>query len=295
MVGMNAPDTDAAERFLVSHARVLELRRFERLFRGGEASAVRDAVAAYRNSDGGFGQALEPDCRCPDSQPLALDFALRVLHEADAWDGSLVDGALRWLTEREATGGGAVFVEPFASHWTHAPWYAPQPGRAPSIISTGYLAGTLHERGTAHPWLDGATSVMWRLIEGSTGIDPIEMLAVLYFLDRVPDRDRAVAAVDMLAPRIVDGGVDGGMVTLDPQAAGYVHPPLEFAPQPDSVGRRLFEASVIESDLDRLAAGQAEDGGWTFTFLDWSPVTTYAWRGHFTIESLCILRANGRL
>ena len=83
---MTKPDMDAAARYLAANGRVLERRRFERLFADGGAGPVRDAVAAYRNADGGFGHALEPDGRCPGSQPLAIEFALRVLHETDAWD-----------------------------------------------------------------------------------------------------------------------------------------------------------------------------------------------------------------
>ena len=109
---MTSPDIEAAEQFLAANARVLERRRFERLFRGGDAGPVRDAVAAYRNRDGGFGHALEPDGRCPGSQPLAIDFALRVLLEAGAWDTALADGACGWLAAHAPAGGGAVFVDP---------------------------------------------------------------------------------------------------------------------------------------------------------------------------------------
>ena len=81
---------------------MLERRRFERLFRGGGPQPVRDAVAAYRNPDGGFGHALEPDGRCPGSQPLAIAFALSVLDEADAWDTGLAEGACDWLAAARA-------------------------------------------------------------------------------------------------------------------------------------------------------------------------------------------------
>jgi hypothetical protein len=57
---MSIPDIAAAEQFIAAHGRVLDGRRFGRLFRGGEAQPVRDAVAAYRNPDGGFGHGLEP-------------------------------------------------------------------------------------------------------------------------------------------------------------------------------------------------------------------------------------------
>jgi len=107
---MTSPDIQAAERFLAANARVLEKRRFERLFAGGEAAPVRDAVAAYRNRDGGFGHALEPDTRCPGSQPLATDFALRAMLDTDAWDAVLAEGACTWLAATDPAGGGAVFL-----------------------------------------------------------------------------------------------------------------------------------------------------------------------------------------
>jgi len=47
-----------------------------------------------RNDDGGFAHGIEPDARTPHSQPLGIEMALRILHEADVWDADLVGGAL---------------------------------------------------------------------------------------------------------------------------------------------------------------------------------------------------------
>src|SRR5712691_8189695 len=102
---MNAPDFNAAAAF-VANARVLDRRRFQRLFEDGPAAPVRDALAAYRNDDGGFGHALEPDCRAPGSQPAAADMALRILNEANAWDENLVRGACGWLAAVAPAEGG---------------------------------------------------------------------------------------------------------------------------------------------------------------------------------------------
>ena len=90
---MTIPDVEAASRFLASSGRVLDRRRFELLFLGGEPGPVRDAIAAYRNPDSGFGHGLEPDGRTPASQPFAVEVALRTLDEVDAWDEGLVRGA----------------------------------------------------------------------------------------------------------------------------------------------------------------------------------------------------------
>jgi hypothetical protein len=47
--------------------------------------------------------------------------------------------------------------------------------------------------------------------------------------------------------------------------------------------------------LDHLAAGQSDDGGWTFNWLAWSPAAEMEWRGFVTVETLTLLRANGRI
>jgi hypothetical protein len=122
--GMNmikTPDFDAATGFLAARGRVLDRRVFQRLFGGGAAGPVRDAVAAYRNEDGGFGYGLEPDCRAAASQPATVEMALRIMDLADEWDTSLVSGAVDWLVTVAPAEGGATFVEPTVTQGPHAP------------------------------------------------------------------------------------------------------------------------------------------------------------------------------
>lgn len=287
----NPPDIHAARRFLAAQARVLEVRQFEYLFADGDAAPIREAVAAYRNADGGFGHALEPDCRCPDSHPMAIDFALRTLNEAEVWDQELADGALRWLSQHAPTEGGAVFPGSYGSGWPHAPWYTPQENDRASIISTSYIAGTLQARKIVHPWLERATDLLWTLIDTLTTTDPYEVRSAFYFLDQVPDRERARDAARKLGEHIFRNG----LVTLDPEATGTTHTPLDYAPFPHSLGRMLFDASMIETHLDHLAHAQREDGGWMFAFPVWSSAAEREWRGHVTVDALRVLRANQRL
>src|ERR1700758_2541042 len=155
------PDFDAAADFLAASARVLDRRLFERLFSGGAARPVRGAGAAHRNADGGFGHALEPDCRTAASQPAAVEMALRIMDQADAWDERLVRGAIDWLAAIAPAEGGAAFVEPSVSEGPHAPWWVPAEGHPASLIQTGEIAALLYARGLAHPWLDRAADVMW--------------------------------------------------------------------------------------------------------------------------------------
>jgi hypothetical protein len=289
---MNAQDFKAAAAFIAANARVLDRRRFQRLFEDGPAEPVRDALAAYRNDDGGFGHALEPDCRAPGSQPAAAEMALRVLDEADAWDEGLVRGACDWLTAVAPAEGGAAFVEPTLDGWPHAPWWVPEGpahSRPASLIATGMIAGTLHARGFSHPWLDGATEVMWTRIGILTEPGGYEMFGVLRFLQDVPDRERAREAFARVGPLIIERN----LVALDPEAPGEAHGVLDFAPEPDSLARGLFDDVTIKVHLDHLAQAQLEDGGWTFNWPAWSPAAGRDWRGFLTVDALRLLRANG--
>lgn len=287
---MTSADFEAAAQFLASTGRVLDRRRFGRLFGTDGPEPVRDAVAAYRNPDGGFGHALEPDGRCPGSQPLAIALALATLDEAGAWDDDLVQGACGWLERHAPAAGGAVAFDPSIEGWPHAPWWAPEAGQPPSISTTGLLAGALHARRVRHPWLDRATELMWAMISELTTTSPYDMRGVMYFLDRVPNRDRAGKAFGQCGPLILDQG----LVTLDPAAPGEIHTPLDFAPLPGSLARRLFRPDVIEAHLDHLAAAQQDDGGWMFNWPAWSPAAAADWRGSITVDALRLLRGNGR-
>ncbi len=287
---MSTPDFGAAAQFLAGTGRVLDRRRFGRLFGTDGPQPVRDAVAAYRNPDGGFGHALEPDGRCPGSQPLAIALALATLDEAGAWDDELVQGTLGWLALHAPAAGGVVEADPSIVGWPQAPWWAAMDRQLPSVITTGLIAGTLHARHVRHPWLDRATELEWAMISELTTASPYQMRGVMHFLDRVPDRDRAVKAFGQCGPLIVNQG----LVTLDPDAPGEIHTPLDFAPLPGSLARGLFRAEVIEAQLDHLAAAQQPDGGWMFNWPAWSPAATADWRGSITVDALRLLRGNGR-
>ena len=282
-------DVQAAEQFLAAHARVLERRCFARLFHDGPATPVRDAVAAFQNDDGGFGHALEPDGRGPESQPAAALTALTILHEHDAWDEPLVERTCDWLARTAPEQGGATFVLPGVERWPHGPWWRPVEGLPPSLTTTGQLVAPLLARGVEHPWLEQATAWLWSAVDDPGDPDPYDMLGLSRFLDAAPDRDRAEAAAQTLRPFFERA------LVRRPEGPQDEHHALEYAPRPDSIARGVFGAERIEADLDRLAAGQQDDGGWTFTWLAWSPVAAAEWRGVVTVEALATLRAHGRL
>jgi hypothetical protein len=282
---------DAAAGFVWRTGRLIDRHRLAHQFLGGDRAPVLAALAAYQNPDGGFGNALEPDLRGPASQPETLEVAFWVLDAIDAMDDSMVPAACDWLVTASTAEGGVPFVLPSALEHPRAPWW--QTGQDPpaSLVPTAAIAGLLHKHRVDHPWLQSATAWTWRAVDAIEQTSPYEVRSVLPFLEHVPDRERAEAAFR----RVGDLTLEQGLVALDPAAEGEVHGPLEFAPAPDLMARRLFGDEVIEAHLDHLLASQRPDGGWTVNFPAWTEAAGLEWRAWVTVHNLGVLRAYGRL
>jgi hypothetical protein len=273
---------DAARSFLHANARVLDRRRFEYGFDGGPKERVLDAIRAFRNDDGGFGHAIEPDMRAPESQPVGVQTAMEILHEIGVHDDPMIGPAADWLATVTREDGGIPFV--LETEAPHAPWWAFSD--ASSVTQTAANAAALHNLEVSHPWLDKADEFLFARIaqiDSSKAGEDIglgyDLLFSVHFLDAHPDDDRANAALDGLAP----------IPTADP---GSEHPSaLDLSPRPDSRSRRYFD---VESDLDALERAQDDDGGWRVAWPDWNAAAAVEWRGVATVNALTLLRANGR-
>ena len=274
-------DLSAATAFLHANARVLERRHFEHLFEGAPNTPVRHALLAYRNDDGGFGHAIEPDMRAPTSQPVGIHTALEILHEAGADDDPMIGPAADWLTTVTRADGGIPFVLETATPYPRGPWW--QPADESSVTQTAANAAALHALRLDHPWLEGADAFLFAAIAGLEPARIAEEPGIAYdvlfsvrFLDAHPDAARAEAALDSLGP------------LTEPD-------PLDLSPRPGSRSRRLFDDATIERRLDVLEQAQEEDGGWRFPWPEWNATATQEWRGVVTLSALKTLRANGRI
>jgi hypothetical protein len=275
--------------FIYREGRLLERRLFEALFEGGPRKAVVDCIRAYRNSDGGFGHALEPDKRAPESQPLDVQIALEALDDACAFDAELVGDACEFLeTVADARGALPVVLPsiadyPRASHW--------QAGEFPAgPAATIGIAALLYKHDVEHRWRERVTSYCWSIVEGDPPDDAHALRECFAFVEHAPDRARAEAAAENLAAALPRAR----WFHADADYDGYGLTPLQFAPTPDSRWHALFDDDQIEHHLGRLANEQEEDGGWP---LAWEPPTIASrleWRGIETLRALRVLVAYGR-
>ncbi|HYK95791.1 MAG TPA: hypothetical protein VE011_08020 [Candidatus Dormibacteraeota bacterium] len=279
----------AGREFILREARLLERRLFAAVFEGADPSGVVDAPRGYRNADGGFGHALEPDKRCPASLPLDVEVALEALVIAGTADLPMMTAACDWLAS-VADADGAVSLcfpviegYPRAEHmtdWTYAPALNPTAG----------IVGRLDRLGVSHRWIDRATGWCWSRLAGSFDEDAHAIGEVRIFLANVPDRERAAT----VAQSVPGWLASAQWFRADPADPGYGVTPLHLAPTPDSPWRALFDDATIDGHLDRLERDQQPDGGWAITWQPPSQASALEWRGIETLRALRVLRAYGR-
>ena len=284
----------AGDEFLLRQGRLLERRLFAACFLGAPAAAVTAALRGYQNDDGGFGQALEPDLRCPASLPVFTETALAAMAAAGAADPDLTGRACDYLAgvADRAGAGGAVppavtVIEDFprAAHWTDWTYQ-------PALNPTAGLAGLLYRLHCDHPWREAAARWCWQQLEsGRVPGDAHALSEVMIFLEYVPDAERAQRCAEELAGHFAAIP----MFQLDPDATGYGLTPLAIAPAADSRWRALFGAGVIGAHLDKLAAAQQDDGGWPISWEPPSEAAALEWRGIVTLQALRTLTSYGRL
>ncbi|HEU4782894.1 MAG TPA: hypothetical protein VFS83_06115 [Ktedonobacterales bacterium] len=285
------PDLATATAFMWRTARLLDRMRFACLFLDGERQSVAEALRPYQNSDGGFGNALEPDIRAPVSQPVPTWTALCILDEAGAFHDPMVAQACDYLLSITTAEGGVPYALPSVRDYPRAPWWEAEGETPPASLNpTAAIAALLHKHHVEHPWLAVATDYCWRKLDAMDKTEAYEMRSVLPFLDFVSDRQRAEHVFERIGHKILEQK----LVALVPAAEDDSHSPLKFAPNPSSLARRLFSDTVIEAHIDALASDQQEDGGWNINWLTWNPDGVFEWRGILTIEALVTLRAYGR-
>ena len=291
-------DFEKAQQFMDTHARLLDRRRFDLLFRDGDAQGAIQALGGYRNSDGGYGWALEPDLRSPGSQPAGALHAFEVMAEIAPQVDPSAAGLCDWLDSASLPDGGLPFALAGAGGPGTSPWWAGADPSRSSLHITSAVAGmahrvAAHDRTVAeHPWLERATACCMDAIGSYEPTGPIELLFVLQFLDALHgEHPEAAAELERLGEVIPASGampVPGG-------AEGETIRALAFSPVPDRPLRELFPADVIAAELDQLADEQLDDGGWDVDHAVASPAAALEWRGYATVRAVALLRAHGRL
>lgn len=269
-----------ARKFMYSQARLLERLLFAVRFDGAEPDVVGHLISAYQNPDGGLGHALEPDVRCPQSQPLFIEIGLSALRDA-GWRDRHLSLSICTFLERISDKTGLVPIllpnalhSPHASHWTSTG----QPG----INPTASICGLLHYQGVEHPWLTHATRTCCDLLLQDPPSEAHALKCTSHLVEHLSDKQMAESLSERIAATL-------------PQARFYIPfapvttyglTPLHFASSPTSRWRRLFTQEQIEGHLADLMARQQADGGWPIHWEAPGAASQCEWKGRWTLEAV---------
>lgn len=187
-----------ARSFLLTHARLLERRLFEVLFEGAHPTLVGNVVRAYQNSDGGLGHALEPDLRCPESQPLLTSFGLGALEEAEYRNLEFATSVCNYLLSVSDKKGLVPFFlksanqSPLASHWMHSTI-------SPGLNPTAEICGLLHYQEVEHGWLSLATETCCEMFLQEPPLEAHALLCAVRLAEYIPNKVMAENLLDVIA------------------------------------------------------------------------------------------------
>jgi hypothetical protein len=292
-------DLAGAAAFMASHARLLERRRLAFLLGQGTAGDVLAALVAYRNSDGGFGWGLEPDLRSAESQPVGALRAFEMIAEIGPGSGTTeLSGELcDWLGAVTLADGGLPLALPLTETTGSARrWEQAGSTASSSLYLTSAVVAVAHQvarqdpgvRG--HAWLTKASRYCAERIacvERPAGA--LELRYVLWFLDAAHDVVRGAPGELQRLGELVPAD---GVMAAGGGAGGVALRPLDFSPFPGRPLRRLIDAEAIGRDLDRLAGGQQDDGGWAVGIESPTEAAALERRGYATVSAIKTLLAH---
>lgn len=129
---------DKSKEFIYENGRLLERKLFEHFFEDMPRQAPVNALLAYQNPDGGFGNGIEPDLLCPDSTAIGAETALYVLDILDYEDPGLLRKLAGWVVNNQLDDGAIKHPPENLFNYPFQPWWAnPDPTRV--LVLAGLL------------------------------------------------------------------------------------------------------------------------------------------------------------
>lgn len=290
-------DKNAAIKFVLQNARPLELAIYKYFFENGSNRTVIDELLKFQNSDGGFGNSLEPDFFNPNSSPIATNDAIITLYRVNALgrDSDIVKGIVRYLESHDSFDEDKkrwLFAIDSNKDYPHAIWWKKKgdgiSGFNPSISLAAFLIcysnrASLYEEiiKDGFEYLENAEEVSSDSLKCFLlTYDILKTNSISDIIDLEHFKDLLRKAIDnSICKDIEKYGVEYVPMPSDFFSGSY----LEFI-TPET-------KTLIAAEKDILDKLQMEDGGFDIT---WKWYTTYPefeqarawWRPRITIEKL---------
>ncbi|WP_152658174.1 hypothetical protein [Oceanobacillus sp. CFH 90083] len=292
-------DYHKTKAWLKRNARPLECARWEYLFENGSKQQVIAKLAAFQNSDGGFGHGLEPDFTLPDSSAIATWTACQILDEVqinanDKMVTSIIDYLIHSYDKKLGLWRTVVPEHnqyPHASHWHYEEGVQENWMFNPSVELAAYLVHWSAEgsEGAALGWkvIENAKNHLFHSTKmGFHEVNNYQRL-VQILKDKLSDLEEISRQVNKLAEQSID---------KEPKSWGksYKALPLNMIFSKDDDNYEKYK-TLVHENLHYLKESIQDDGVWDITW-EWDQymedfyVARQQWKGIIAVNNYKIFR-----
>ena len=294
-----------AKEYIMENSRELEKLRFRFFFNNEDPVLVVNELKKYQNKDGGFGNAIEPDFRMPDSSPLATSMAIRIMKEIQFKEcDSLIDKTINYLEDTFDYSNNRWFsVHNKVNEYPHAPWWEFNISEKMTVIDyswgnpTAELIGFLYKYRMRLKKIDINSLIEYSIHYFSNKKEYKSEHEVFCFIRLYQDLENHHK--DKLKPSIIYS-INELLVKNSEEWKNYVPKPLDFVM--DKKGEHFdIPSDLIEKELIYIIENFEENciiepnWSWGDNFeKDWK-VAKKEWTGVLTFENLLKLKEFDRI
>jgi hypothetical protein len=308
MKQINNGDFSEIRNWIYRNARPLDLFRWQYHFEEGDRNSVLSALAAYQNSDGGFGHALEPDTWNPNSSPTTTQIAINRLRELDCFDEKdpFTMGIFSFLENEPSLGKkGWLFNIPSNNDFPHAPWWTFDKDKTggsdsewdynPTAIIVGFVLRVMKNKNSS--FYKTCLNIAYLATEKLLSANAMEPHELTCFCTMFSDLNKSEAvdcfnfdAMERKLKELVKQSIEYDTTKWNT----YSTKPSWFIDSPKNV---FFQGNqeVIDFELDHIIDSRNKDGIWDITWT-WNgyekefALSENWWKAQIIIEKLILLR-----
>ena len=303
---------DEIRAWVYRNARQLDLAIWQFAFENGSGESVLSALSHYQNDDGGFGNALEPDCWNPGSSPYTTLNAIGILKNINFTDirHPIVKGIFKFLESgAHSVDNGWLFSIPSNDGYARAPWwnYDPEANEYEHIgVTAGLTSFILKYADKQSNLYLRAFNITKKLLSGFK--DPgkkgdMGLTGYCELLDAINQLKLSDEFDISYLSENIKKSVDDVIVRDVSKWAEYGVRPSQFISSPDS---RFYPGNedIVQKELDYMIDTRPENNVWGITWQWWDNYEKYPkefaisenwWKANLATERLKFLRNFDRL
>ncbi len=284
---------DEIRLWIYRNARPLDLALWHYHFENGSKEAVLSILSYYQNSDGGFGNTLEPSGWSAKSTPYNAWFAVRILRMIDFVDTThaIYQGIFRYLenTEYKADFG----------------WFFITPGRGwedrecendfQSIGITAILSGLIIRYSEKQSRIYKMAYEYTKMLIKKLPTTQFGDMGIQGYCKLMEDIEGAGMTEEFDYPYLCRKMQDVVCKKIHDKSNNFfMENPLAFIYSPSS---KFYEENKLEVEaaLDRIINQKPESGVWDIPWKEESAISENWWKSFEAIQKLLQLKRFGRL